>query len=322
VILALSTAGTACGSAGIDRDSSSESSNNSSSGADVEAELDELYGSGPILTGDASSGAAGASGDDDSGYEDSSCLRIASFGSSSQAGVVPGSSGPEAIVTWLNDFSNAEAQHFADSKDLNEELLDMFDVVLLQDISDWKVTVEAADALESWVRGGGAVFSLAGYLTDSTEVLSRNEFLSFTGMHYASFTSGGDTALNLGQCSYCLGTTYRQGGWKQEHAIARGVEAVGAYQGRSIQGDGEVVASEEGKIYAMAKRVDEGRVFLFHDDWVSHPSQWYGEPIMACSDNPECAEAAPQTSYQVPLFWRNSLSWLSGDSGCFDLVLE
>jgi hypothetical protein len=92
---------------------------------------------------------------------------------------------------------------------------------------------------------------------------------------------------------------------------------VGAFFGRSIQGDGVVVSREAGKVLGMTKEVDDGRVFLFHDDWISYEGVWSQGAPSECAANTECASVSPRTTYQVARLWKNAFDWLVARRDCF-----
>lgn len=265
----------------------------------------------PIFLGPSQGGAGGATSEE--------CLSMMMWGGSGKYGAVPGNASMNAVADWLNEESTAVARHLVSKPVISLEFLEDVDLLLLHDLSGWEMSEEEVGVVRNWVRGGGALFALSGYREDGAEVPLTNRLVSFSNMSYVGQSGAGDTALMLRECAYCLGSTFRQEGWIDGHPISVGVTAVGAYQGRSIQGDGEVVAQQDGKILAMAKSVDEGRVFLFHDDWVSYRSQWEADAPAACHENPECAGVSPMQSYQVAQFWYNAIRWLVPERECFRL---
>src|SRR5690606_3998039 len=95
--------------------------------------------------------------------------------------------------------------------------------------------------------------------------------------------------------------------------------AVGAFGGRSIGGSGAVVAQEQGKILGMTAEIGEGRVFFFHDDWVTYQVLWSQQAPSACSENAECSSVSPTTTFQMSRFWFNSFRFLSGGRECFQV---
>lgn len=261
---------------------------------------DPDYGK-PLVLGetDGQGGAGGASAD--------ACLNLLSFGSVAQMGAVPGESGMDAIVHWLNESSTASAVHFAEKPPIDSDLFRNVDVVLLQDMSSWEISDDEAAVFKTWVHEGGSVMALSGYGTDGVQVGVTNRLLSFTGMNFLTAGQDGDTSTNVGACGFCLGTTAQQGGWSKEHPIGFGVETVGAYMGRAIQGEGDVVAQEEGRVLAMAHLAEKGRAFLFHDEWISYVGQWNQDAPAQCLNDLACSEVSPRKTYQVAQLWYNAL---------------
>ena len=250
------------------------------------------------------------------------CLSLMSWGAVGERSSLVGEGGEDAIVSWLNDSSNAASVHFEQKPEITEEFLSNYQVIVLQNMQAWTFTQDELDVFETWVRGGGGVFSLSGFRTDGEELATTNQLLSFTGLNYASSSAANDTSTNLGECGYCLGTTDQQEGFNESHAISLGVTAVGAYAGHAILGDGDVVAQEEGKNLAVAKTVDSGRVFLFHDNWIGERSLWNAPMIASCQENPQCSTVSPRDSYQIAQLWYNAVRWLTPKDGCFRIEDE
>lgn len=311
--LALAVLPVACSSAADSADSASGSSGPLDHESKSEDELSSLY-DGPALRG-AEEKAAGLGGAGFASPE--SCLRVMSWGALGRLGTVPGEGQKDAIVDWLNTTSNVAAVHFVDKPEVDEDFLSGVDVVLLQNLADWEFKSEELDAFESWVKSGGGVMALAGYSSDDAqEVYPVNSLLSFSGLSFQALGDAGATSTALGVCGYCLGTTHRQGGFDPSHEISSYVEAVGAFQGREVEGDGDIVAAEEGAIYGMTKEFGQGRVFLFHDEWISYAGQWSSGVVAGCEDNLECSGVTPRETYQVPQLWLNSLRWLAPQTSC------
>jgi hypothetical protein len=60
-------------------------------------------------------------------------------------------------------------------------------------------------------------------------------------------------------------------------------------------------------------------VFLFHDEWVSYRTEWAKSAPAECIQNLACADASPDTTYQVSQFWFNSIKWLVPEATCFEI---
>lgn len=259
------------------------------------------------------------------GMEVCVCIKIATWGGLGTYGANPGGDGSDAISSWLNANSTGEADYFATKPVITREALDPYDVIILQDLNGWTFTPEEKAAFEGWVRErGGGVIALQGYSADGNEALPTNELVAFSGLAYAGVTGAGDTSGTAEPgCGYCLGNSDKQEGFVPTHPISANVTAVGAFYGRSVAGDGDVVAEEAGKVLGMTKQVDAGRVFLFHDEWVTYNSQWNGtglaEDCRTYDANHQCYNVSPVTDFQIPQFWYNSLLWASGNPACFTI---
>jgi hypothetical protein len=251
-----------------------------------------------------------------------SCLKLLSLGTLTPEATAPGESGMDALVSFLNEQSNVDATYLGTQHELSSAFLSGYDVVLLQDLHGWEFTMAELEAFKTWVAAGGGVMALAGFPGDSqeesAEVLATNTLLSFTGLNFSAGTNGGDTATTIGECGYCLGTTHKQVGFNPEHPISRGIEAIGAYQGRSVYGEGDVVAVEDGLQLGVTKQIEDGRVFLFHDDWVSYVSQWRTEVPTTCEEN--CPGVTIESTYQMAQFWFNSIYFLAGEPSCLSVA--
>lgn len=288
----------------------------SAAGGSSEQDISDLYDDISLIGHEESDGG----GQGGAGADPDACLNVMSWGTVGRFGAVPGADGRDAIVEWLNERSSAVARHVVQPTAITPEFLAPYDIVLLQNLNEWRFTSDELRVFEEWVRTGGGVFALAGYMSDgASEVEPTNDLLSFSGMKFNAQSTSGDTSTALGVCGYCLGTTYKQAGFNGEHPISQGVTAVGAFQGRSIYGDGVIVASEADVIFGMTKNVGDGRVFLFHDEWITYNSQWSSGTISGCEANNECSGMNPRETYQVAQLWYNSLRWLAPMASCFDL---
>lgn len=242
------------------------------------------------------------------------CVSLLSLGEVDQAAAVPGERGLDSLVSWLNENSSAKATHARDELELAASLLQDYEVVLLQDVSRWQFSQTERDVFEAWIRGGGSVIALSGFTGALSDKFPANELLSFSGLNHTMAQTAQTVAA---QCGYCLGETYKQAGWNPEHPIAQGLDLVGAYRGYAVRGEGEVVARQDGQNLGLTKEVGEGRVFLFHDDWVAHTSQWTAVPRLDCQSNPSCVEVTIESTYQMPRFWYNTITWLARGPSCF-----
>lgn len=256
------------------------------------------------------------------GMEICACIKIATWGALGTFGAVPGMDGTDAITAWLNANSTGTADYSATKPAITAEYLAPYDVIVIQDLSAWAAfTADELAVFNAWLSAGGGVISLNGYSANGLEMNNVNALLAASGMSYVpnSDTFGNNTGVT---CAYCYGNSVPQGGWTA-HPISANITYVGAFHGRSITpGDAEVVAQSAEGVVAAAKQVGEGRVFMFHDEWVTYNSQWTGEGITgseSCKVDPNnmCYMVGPANDYQSAQFWYNAIKWASGDIECF-----
>ncbi len=263
---------------------------------------------------------------DPNGVHICTCISIATWGALGTYGAVPGMDGQDAVVAWLNANSTGDAEYFPTKPVVTEDYLKAFDVILIQDISKWAAfSAEESAAFEAWVRAGGGVITLNGYSADGNEMANVNGLLAFAGL---SYVPSSDTAnemqrmTKLGTCADCYGSAVPQAGWVATHPISANMQQVGAFHGRAVMG-GTPVAEEFGAVLGATAEVELGRVFMFHDEWVTYNSQWTGTGLPTdCRDpnysaNGLCSLEHPIEQYTIPQFWFNSILWTSGDPECF-----
>ncbi len=347
--LTLVAIGAACSSGeedgrqlGVGQGTGSTSSGNGGSG------LPGSGGTGPILPG--SGGQTGTGGDRPQECDAAGncvCIGVAVFGQQGEFGAVPGMDGVSAIQQWLNDNSTAEAALFREKPAITAEFLAPYHVIILEDPRAvkkgalWQYTAEDIAAIETWVRTAPegqarGIISLTGYSNDTNEVNPTNQLLAFSGMQYVGASDTLATNPET-QCAYCLGNSVPEREWNALHPIAANLTAVGAFHGRSISVTGagvETVTTSGTTVLGAAAQVDLGRVFMFHDEWVTYNSQWNGEGLPQGSDcrhvadggdipdsdlNHQCLDIHPSTTYQTSTFWYNALRWAAGDPACLKI---
>lgn len=314
--------------------------NASTTGAGAASGLNTVTVGGINVANTADTGAGGTAPRDprcdDQG--NCTCINIGMIGRNGTYGAVPGQDTNAALVAWLNENSSAAAQSHTTQPALNAEFLASYDVIILQALetpttdtapgTQWQFSAEEVAAFEAWVRAGGGVIALTGYGSFPDEAMTTNALLTFSGLQYAGLTGPGDT-MNEGscpdECCYCYGASIPSTGWLATHPISANLRAVGAYYGRSITAPAtaEAVARTGTMTLGATVQLDAGRVFMFHDEWVTYTSQWDGTDLVDdCRQEPEtypCHDKHPANDYQVPQFWYNALKWVSGDVSCFDI---
>jgi hypothetical protein len=266
------------------------------------------------------------------------CINVGMLGRSGTYGAVPGQDGSAALVAWLNTNSSAAASNFTTKPELTEEFLAGYNVLILQALEtaegagqQWQFSPAEVAAFEAWVRAGGGVIALTGYGAYPDEATPTNQLLAFSGLQYAGLGGAGDTygdGTCPDACCYCLGNSVPSGGFDASHPISANMQAVGAFWGRSVNAPAgaQVVAADGSKVLGASMQVDAGRVFMFHDEWVTYTSQWDGSGLQTTclynDPNNPCNNIHPSTSYQVEQFWYNALRWASGDIACFDIDID
>jgi hypothetical protein len=309
----ISAVAAACGNAAGDPVSTIEESGGSSATGGTVG-TGGLIGTGGSSTGGSAGGSSGP------------CVRIGMLGRLPTYGAVPGMDSTAALQQWLNTKSTAMVATYITDTPITEDFLAQYDVLILQALEAAEVEngprfqYDAAElaAFEAWVRAGGGVITLTGYGKWAAEVDPTNQLLAFTGLSYAKDDIFGEGTCPDNNCC-CASNSIPVTGWT-EHPIAANIERVGAFHGRSVLGDGEVVA-QGATVYGAAKQMDMGRVFVFSDEWVSYTSQWDGVGAATCATDPAhnyCMDRQAPQFYQVAQFWYNAIKWASGDRMCFD----
>lgn len=254
------------------------------------------------------------------------CVRIGMLGRLPSYGAVPGMDDTAALQQWLNARSSAVVTTFTADTPLTDAFLAEYDVLILQALEEreggpyWSFSADEVAAFERWVRAGGGVVTLTGYGANPAEVTPTNQLLAFTGMAY-----GSDDIL--AQCPdndcCCASNSVPLTGWNATHPIAANMRAVGAFHGRSVMAAGGDIVAAGATTYGATKTFDDGRVFMFADEWVTYTSQWDGTGAETCATDPAhnlCVGRTADVYYQVPQFWYNALRWASGEVGCFDIT--
>jgi hypothetical protein len=210
------------------------------------------------------------------------CLRIATLGLAGVWG-----SG-DVFATWLDARSDNGAVSLNDAE-LTKELLDKYQVIVAQNLSEMNRTYSAAEvaALSEWVKAGGGFMTLIGY-GDPTERTNVNTLLGAFGMSYGAQQilpkSGGATIPVMG--------------WVP-HPVTNGVSRIGVDNGYPVEGMGQTLATEQGYDLLKAQEVGSGHVLMWGDEWLTYDSEWTGHP-----------------EYQLELFWLNAIKWLTPTKNC------
>lgn len=220
------------------------------------------------------------------------CLNIGTIGR-----IGPWSTGGDIFKDWLDTRSPIPARALANDE-LTEEAMAGLDVIVVlradtaplsQDGSEahHEFSTGEVDLLESWVRGGGGLMTTIGYQGDEVaEMANVNRLLAPLGLGY----DPANVDLNNG----FLDT------WDDDHPVANGVSKINIQNGvRPLADSGTVVAYSGEKVGLVADEVDDGRILVFGDEWVTYDSEW------------EDTE-----DQQVELLWLNMIKWMSPPKKC------
>jgi len=212
------------------------------------------------------------------------CLSIATLGLHGEWGA------GDVVSGWLRDRITSSVTDL-DDETLTLDLLRPFQVLLVRDISSnhnpgLSFSAEEAQALWQWVREGGGLMTLIGY-SDAGEINNVNTLLSPFSLRY-----GADQIIP-GQGAAAAITEWF------EHPVTAGVKSVGADNGYPALGQGTVIAADDGYDVGIAVTIGDGHVLVWGDEWVTYEDEWIGD-----------------SSFQVDVFWQNSLRWLTRANEC------
>jgi hypothetical protein len=221
------------------------------------------------------------------------CLNIATIGN-----IGPWSNGGNIFEAWLDARSPIGAVALAD-EELTAEKLKKFQIIVVLHAAPVKIESNGvvapalhvfsdgeAGAFEAWVRGGGGVMTTIGYTGDeASEVTNVNKLLGKLGMGYSAskLDLSGDVK-----------------GW-MPHAVTEGISNIHTNNGVEPDAAGgmTIATGGDGRIALQVAQVDDGRVAVWGDEWVTYDSEW-----------------ADVDGQQVEHFWLNLLKWLSPPSEC------
>jgi hypothetical protein len=201
------------------------------------------------------------------------CINMGFFGQiASDAG-----SNTTAFEDWLVERSGEVPVKHLDADDtLTADWLASLQVLIvggLQDRSGGFTNDEIA-AFDAWLQERGAgVITLNGYTADSADGQKINELLVNTGLGYdfgGSIPRQG--VIGDGEAPPVWLTNLPN----PDHPSVEGVSEIGVFYGYPVIGDGTVILRGEGFDLAMAKEIDNGRAFVFADEWITQDATWSG----------------------------------------------
>ncbi len=210
------------------------------------------------------------------------CLRIATLG-------IPGKWGNgNLFASWL-DSRTSESATSLEGAVLTRELLDAFQIVVVEDVSTIARAYSAAEitVLADWVAAGGGLLTLIGY-SDASERTNVNALLSSFGLSYAE--------MPILQKTSALTVPVTQ--WVT-HPTTEGITKVGVDNGYDVVGSGATLATEQGHVVLKAEEFGSGHVLAWGDEWITYDSEWSG-----------------RAEYQVERLWVQMLKWLTPASVC------
>jgi hypothetical protein len=211
--------------------------------------------------------------------------------------------------------------------------LGQYDIIILQTLEDniaagsiWTFSQGETDALEKWVRAGGALIAISGYGANTTEVQPLNQLLggsnNWSGLSYNADDIFGTCSSNM---CYCADGSIGFDGWQTDYAdfdqLTRDLKKVGVFHGHSINcagSDCQVFAKDaSGNKVGVAKKIGNGRIFAWSDEFVTYTSQWGVQPSK-WDTNVQCTGGSytAKLSYSVPQLWYNAVRWLIPGNTC------
>ena len=271
-------------------------------------------------------------------------LRILSLGQPASYGSGTGDS-TDAFQAFMNGNTNGTAtmDMLKTFQHITADLLSNYDLVILQALytqkpynpsSDlWAYNDTDAAVLRDWVKNkGGAIVSMSGYFSDTAvEIQPLNELLTGSD-HWSGITyNGDDTFANCpNNLCYCTDSSVGFGGWQTDYAdspaLTHDLKEVGVFHGRSLTCSGsdcKVFAKDPtAGIVGVAKKIGNGRVYAWGDEWVTYTSQWgLTDTQWDTQHQQDCGGHTAKTLYSLPQFWYNAFRWLVPDNQCFTIIV-
>ncbi|MDC0671262.1 hypothetical protein [Nannocystis radixulma] len=207
------------------------------------------------------------------------CLDIALFGNE-------GANPSAEFQTWLEAQGTQVDRISLDNTPITQEILDSYDIVIL----DWLVRTyspEETALIKAWVEGGGGLMSMTGHTNNQTVVDRPNSIISSMGLSY-----------NASQGFFSGPVT----NWTP-HPLTDGITSVSFYGGLYVDivddgvGMNTVVGTLPQGPVAVAQVRNDGKLFIFGDEWIEFDSEWQQIP-------------------QIKQFWVNILAYLSPQNFC------
>ena len=218
------------------------------------------------------------------------CIKIATVGN-------PGTHGAlDVFGAWMSARASSGAVTSLGSQVLTADLVAPFNVIVVEDIYLYgkgrAYTTDEAQVLSDWVNNGGGLMTMTGYASPPTDNANVNILLAPFGLSY-----GEVQILKKGASATTVPITQFTA-----HPITAGVTAVGVDNGYEVSGPASPDPASNFTVYATgggyrvgeAMQVGKGHVDVWGDEWITYNSEWVNHP-----------------DYQVPLFWTNTIKWLT-----------
>jgi hypothetical protein len=113
---------------------------------------------------------------------------------------------------------------------------------------------------------------------------------------------------------------------------------IGAYVARSIKVSSSNVvidANDATHTYVAHEQIGKGHVVVYGDEWATYTGEWYSvgpdgganacqSVAMGCGTAAgqynNCCWRLPQTIFQIPQFWYNSIKYAASSVQCFTIT--
>jgi hypothetical protein len=201
------------------------------------------------------------------------CLRFGRLGG-------PGAHPTGLLQAFLDQNGTSTERALDDGAPLTRDLLDRFDVVIVEAPTHTYSDEEVA-ALREWISAGGGAFFTSGYRVDGTDRPLTNSLMAALDLRYVDPLLNGDVVTFLPhEVTNGLATLPFLGGYHVELVPVATPAAT------------TPIAQLENGVVAMAQQRGAGRALAWGDEWILFDSEWTAEE-------------------DVPIFWRNSIRWLA-----------
>jgi hypothetical protein len=276
------------------------------------------------------------------------CFNIASIGQPGCSGCEAAGAGGDttnSFVDYLNAHSSANVDTYTTKPTLTADFLARYDVIIIQGLFDgcsgkptwsivgntWTFSSSEVSALETWVKAGGGLITLSGFVSNTTEVQPLNSLIGPLTNNDITYGTDDIHGTDLGNQTYCLGESDPLGNWVTTlpgggpDPIGDGIAQVGAFHGRPIlvaSGSNVVIDNRDTQyVYAAHEDVGQGHVFAFFDEWVTYTSQWPGGTAGSVCAMGCMPDATAGAVYQVPEFWQNAVNYAATATMCPKFVI-